>query len=247
MKMKNYLPASRYAIVLDNAKEGIITTDTDFKITYINPATSILLKKPKKQMIGSDAVKLLSNYNNSLIKKIFNQMDSNTLPFSQEITFPFHDKMLNTTFIKLVEDSKYTGSIIIIQDITESTLKIIQLKELNEELKKIHHKLSHATKLTNLGQLAVNLSHEINTPLTIILGYASLLLKKVSPLDPLKKDLKIIQEEVLRICHITRKILNCAHPLQLDDTKTTANKNLLSFGKRHERTRFSSQRDQNKT
>lgn len=247
MKMKNYLPVNQYAIALDNVKEGILTMDTDFKITYINPATSILLKKPKNQMIGSDAMKLVSDYNRYLIKEILYQMASNALPFSQEITLPLNDKMLNTTFIKLVEDGKYTGFIIIMQDITESTLKVIQLKRLNEELKKVHHKLSYATKLTNLGQLAVNLSHEINTPLTIILGYTSLLLKKVNPLDPLKKDLKIIQEEVLRICQITRRVLNCTHPPKLTDAKINANKNLFPFDKCHEKISFGSQMDQNKT
>jgi len=197
-------------------------------------------------MIGSDAMQLLNNYNNSLIKKTFHQMASNTLPFSQEITLSFNDKILNTTFIKLVEDGRYTGSIIIMQDITESTSNILQLKNLHDELKKVQTKLSQATKLTTLGQLAAKLSQEINTPLTIILGYTSLSLNKVDPLDPLKKDLKIIQEEVLRICNITRKLLNYTHSPKSANEKITANENLISFFKWYDRTRFSSQMDQNK-
>ena len=41
MKLKNHC-----TVALNNIKEGIITMDADFKITYINPATSTLLKKP---------------------------------------------------------------------------------------------------------------------------------------------------------------------------------------------------------
>jgi PAS domain S-box-containing protein len=247
MKMKNYLPNNHYAIALDNVKEGIITMDTNFKIIYINPATSIILKKPKSKMIGSNVIQLLTNNSRSPIKKIFNQMSSNTLPFSQEITLPLNDRTLNTTFIKLLEDGSYIGSIIIMQDITESNLKIIQLKKLDEELKKVYQKLSHKTKLTILGQLAANLSHEISTPLTIILGYTSLLLNKVNPPDPLKKDLKIIQEEVLRICHITRKVLNFTHSPKLGGEKIINNKSFLSFAKRYDRILLRSQMDRNKT
>lgn len=229
MKTENHFPNNQYIAALDNIKEGIITMDTDFKVTYTNPATFILLERPKRKMIGSNAMHLLSNYNSSIIKEIFHQMASNTLPFCQEITLPLNDKILNITFIKLAEDGRYIGSIVIIQDITDSTLKIIQLKKLHEELKKVQNELSHTIKLTTSEQLAANLSHEINTPLTIILGYTSLLLNKVNPLDPLKKDLTIIQKEVMQICNITRKVLNFTHSPKLANENIIINKDLISF------------------
>jgi PAS domain S-box-containing protein len=242
MKLKNHC-----AVALNNIKEGIITMDTDFTITYINPATSTLLKKPKSKILGNDAMQFLSNHSRSRIKKIFHQIASDTQPFSQEITLPLNGKMITTTFIKLVEDSSYTGSIIIMQDITESTLKTTQLKSLLGELKKIHKKLSYESKLTILGKLTADLSHEINTPLTVILGYTSLLLKKFNPLDPLKKDLAIIHEEILRICNITRKVLNYTYAPKAANEKTITNKGLFPFPKRHYRNRLNSQIDRNKT
>ncbi|MCK5256842.1 MAG: PAS domain-containing protein [Deltaproteobacteria bacterium] len=242
MKLNNHC-----AVALNNIKEGIITMDTDFTIIYINPATSTLLKKPKSKILGNDAMQFLSTHSRSRIKKIFHQIASDTQPFSQEITLPLNGKMINTTFIKLVEDGSYTGSIIIMQDITESTLKTTQLKSLLGELKKIHKKLSYESKLTILGKLTADLSHEINTPLTVILGYTSLLLKKLNPLDPLKKDLAIIHEEILRICNITRKVLNYTHAPKAANEKTITNKGLFPFPKRHYSNRLSSQIDRNKT
>ncbi|MEE8382025.1 MAG: histidine kinase dimerization/phospho-acceptor domain-containing protein [Thermodesulfobacteriota bacterium] len=242
MKLKNHC-----AVALNKIKEGIITMDTDFTITYINPATYTLLKKPKSKILGNNAMQFLSNHTRSRIKKIFHQIASDTQPFSQEITLPLNGKMINTTFIKLVEDGSYTGSIIIMQDITESTLKTTQLKSLLGELKKINKKLSYESKLTILGKLTADLSHEINTPLTVILGYTSLLLKKLNPLDPLKKDLAIIHEEILRICNITRKVLNYTHAPKAANEKTITNKGLFPFPKRHYSNRLSSQIDRNKT
>jgi len=241
MKLKNHC-----AVALNNIKEGILTMDTDFKITYINPATSTLLNKPKSKLIGSDAMHFLTDHNHSRIKEIFLQMSSDSLPFSQEITLPLNGKLINATFIKLVKDASYTGAIIIMQDITESTLKSTQLKNLLEELKKIHKKLSHETKLTTLGKLTADLSHEINSPLTVILGYTSLLLKNLNSLDPLKKDLAIIHEEILRICNITRKILNYTHTSKAANEKIDTNKDLLTFPKQLDRTCFSPQIDNTK-
>lgn len=241
MKLKNHC-----TVALNNIKEGIITMDTDFTITYINLAASTLLKKPKSKIIGSNAPQFLSTHSHSWIKKIFHQITSDAQPFSQEITLPLNGKMINTAFIKLVENGYYTGSIIIMQDITESTLKTTQLKSLLGELKKIHKKLSCESKLTILGKLTADLSHEINTPLTVILGYTSLLLKKLSPLDPLKKDLAIIHEEILRICTITRKVLNYTHATKAANEKTITNKGLFPFPKRHYSNRLSSQMNRNK-
>ncbi|MBW1824481.1 MAG: PAS domain-containing protein [Deltaproteobacteria bacterium] len=218
MKLKNHC-----AVALNNIKEGIITMDTDFTITYINPAISTLLKKPKSKILGNDAMQFLSNHTRSRIKKIFHQIASDTQPFSQEITLPLNGKMINTTFIKLVEDGSYTGSIIIMQDITESTLKTTQLKSLLGELKKIHKKISYESKLTILGKLTADLSHEINTPLTVILGYTSLLLKK------------------------PRKVLNYTHASKAANEKTITTKGLFPFPKRHYSNLLSSRMNRNKT
>ncbi len=203
MNMKNPFPNNQYAI-LDTIKDGIITMDTNCKITYVNPATSILLKKPKRKIIGHDGIQMLSTHNLSLMKKIFQEMVSNHLPFRHEVTIPLNDKIVNTTFTKLVENNHYAGSLIVLQDITDLALKITKSKIIKEELKTVQNIHAKTDTLPFTRQQTVNLSHEINTSLTIILGYVSLSFNKLGPLDPMKKDLKIIQEETLRICNLTR-------------------------------------------
>ena len=57
---------------------------------------------------------------------------------------------------------------------------------------------------------------------------------------------KFIYEEILRICNITRKILNYTHTSKAANEKIDTNKDLLTFPKQLDRTCFSPQIDNTK-
>lgn len=71
-------------------------------------------------------------------------------------------------------------------------------------VKQYQEKMIHSQKMEDLGRLAGGVAHEINTPLSIILGYAQLLLKEVPAEDPLKQDVAIIEKQA-QVC---RKIVS---------------------------------------
>ncbi|MDC4225221.1 MAG: hypothetical protein MPW15_13555 [Candidatus Manganitrophus sp.] len=60
-----------------------------------------------------------------------------------------------------------------------------RVQEQMEELKKNQsEQLMQSAKLASVGELAVSVAHEINNPLTGILGFTSLLLSEMPPEDP---------------------------------------------------------------
>ncbi|MBI3595461.1 MAG: hypothetical protein HY200_10940 [Nitrospirae bacterium] len=80
-----------------------------------------------------------------------------------------------------------------------------------EELKKNQmQQLIQAAKLTSIGELATSVAHEINNPLTGILGFATLLLKGMDDRDPKKRDVRVIESEALRTRTIVRSLLDFA-------------------------------------
>ncbi|HAD03847.1 MAG: hypothetical protein A2005_07550 [Desulfuromonadales bacterium GWC2_61_20] len=92
----------------------------------------------------------------------------------------------------------------------------------NDELLQIQQHLIRAERLAAIGQLAAGVSHEIDNPVGIILGYAELLLEDTPPGDPRADDLQAIVDECKRCRRITggllgfaRGNLGCYEPMEL--------------------------------
>lgn len=86
------------------------------------------------------------------------------------------------------------------------------------ELREAQQQLIQAAKLAAIGELAANVAHEINNPLTSIIGFVELM-KEYDDVDLIKNRLEIIEHESIRARDIVRELLNFARkrPLQLSD------------------------------
>jgi signal transduction histidine kinase len=79
-----------------------------------------------------------------------------------------------------------------------------------EELRRTQAQLVQSTKLAALGELSTTIAHEVNNPLTSVLGYTGLLLKSTPVEDPRYETLKVIETEALRTRRIVRDVLDFA-------------------------------------
>src|SRR5712692_1397290 len=77
-------------------------------------------------------------------------------------------------------------------------------------LEQAQFQLMHSAKLATIGELAAFIAHEINNPLTSVLGYASLILSETPADDPKRSDLEVIEKESLRARAIVRDLLGYA-------------------------------------
>ncbi len=89
----------------------------------------------------------------------------------------------------------------------ELTRRNEQLISANEELHRIYERLTRAERLAAVGQVAAGVSHEIDNPVGIILGYAQLLLEDLSQDDTRREDVQAIIDECLRCKRITGGLL----------------------------------------
>ncbi len=85
-----------------------------------------------------------------------------------------------------------------------------KLHQQMQELKQTQDQLIQSTKLAAIGELVANIAHEINNPLTNILGYISLVLEATEESDSRRQDLKVIEQETLRTRSIVRNLLDFA-------------------------------------
>ncbi len=89
----------------------------------------------------------------------------------------------------------------------ELAAKNVQLKQTNRTLEQTRQALVERERLAAVGEVAVTVNHEINNPLTVIIGNAELLLRDMAGSDPpLLSRLENIVEESKRIAKITRAL-----------------------------------------
>jgi len=93
-----------------------------------------------------------------------------------------------------------------IQGIIGISMDITYRRQMEEERKELEQKAQLESRLASLGLLASGVGHEINNPLTGVIGYAQLLLGRDVPED-IKKDLRAINEGAQRVANIVKKLV----------------------------------------
>jgi PAS domain S-box-containing protein len=101
---------------------------------------------------------------------------------------------VSITATRITHEGKLAG-LISFADITEQKLQ--------------RERLVMTDRLASVGELAAGTAHELNNPLTSIIGFSQLLMQKQVP-DDIREDLKLINSEAQRAANVTRNLLTFA-------------------------------------
>jgi CheY-like chemotaxis protein len=96
------------------------------------------------------------------------------------------------------------GFVAITEDISEQ-------KRAEEERVALEQKAQVASRLASVGEMAAGIAHEINNPLTGVIGFAHLLSQREIPED-MRNEVKIIGDSAQRVADIVQRLLIFAHP-----------------------------------
>jgi signal transduction histidine kinase len=111
-------------------------------------------------------------------------------------SFDRHDLRLFTVFSSLAAAALQNASL------------YSDLKGKMDELKTTQEQLVRSAKMAAIGELSANVAHEINNPLTSVLGYTTHLLKTLDLPDSPRKILGMMEQETLRVRKIIRNLLD---------------------------------------
>jgi len=94
-----------------------------------------------------------------------------------------------------------------------SWLDITERKRAGEKEKQLQQELYLAQRLASVGELAAGVAHEINNPLTGVLGFSQRLMRKSTD-EQLSRDLEIIHSEARRAAEVVQNLLTFARRRQ---------------------------------
>ena len=97
------------------------------------------------------------------------------------------------------EDGRVSSIVVVMTDVTDSAM--------------LRSKLLHAEKMAAVGQLVSGVAHEVNNPLTAILGFTDLLMENPELPENARRDLRVILQEAQRTKQIVQNLLSFARQM----------------------------------
>ena len=94
--------------------------------------------------------------------------------------------------------------------IMASFIDITERKQAEEEKGELERKAQLSSRLASIGQMASGIAHEINNPLTSVIGFADLLMARKDLPDDIREDLEVIHSGSVRVADIVKGLLTFA-------------------------------------
>lgn len=183
-------------VIFESLSTGLITTDTHWRLTSVNPAAAQLIGAPADKLIGTS----FSTYFKLQEQPADIRSDMDRM-HGYLIKVDGSERTIGYTHNSLLADQ---GHVFIFRDLTE----ILKLREQSAQ----------SQKLAAMGQVAAQLAHEIRNPLTSISGSVQLVLESSTLADDERKLLDLVRREVERLNDLVTTMLNVGKPQAMRPT-----------------------------
>ncbi|MFP3879458.1 MAG: PAS domain S-box protein [Dehalococcoidia bacterium] len=189
----------RYRGLFENSIEAIFTSDLDHNITSANKALGELLDYGVEQLVGMNWKDVVHPESAESVLGEYNKLLRTGIPIRNmvyECIRKDGERRLTQSYVNLVKKgNRPVGFQGTVRDITEH-------KRENEQL-------MMADRLASIGELASGAAHELNNPLTSVIGFSQLLMDRDVP-DDIREDLKLIHDEAQRATCVVKNLLTFA-------------------------------------
>jgi signal transduction histidine kinase len=206
---------ARYQGLVENAADLIYTVDADGRVLSINRyavnlfATARSSVKPETR--GGVIEGASQEFVGRTLYDIFNQKSAD---FHMEWLREVKDtgKVRSKRHPVGIGDQEFwfSTSIVGIKDEHGETFDFEIISRNITGRKAIEDRLINMEKLASIGTLAAGVAHEINNPMTVILGFTEHLLEQTESLPEIHETLQVIEDEGLRCKKIVENLLTFA-------------------------------------
>jgi len=188
--------AEEWRRTFDSITDFVSIQDKDFRIIRVNKAYADLFKKKPQELLGKTCYELMHNTD----QPVQYCPHQKTLQTGRSATEEFFESHLGiflemTTSPVFDEKGNVISSVHVARDITKR--------------KQMEQQLILNGRLASVGELAAGVAHELNNPLTSVIGFSQLLMEREIP-DDIREDLSLVHSEAQRAAGIVKNLLTFA-------------------------------------
>ena len=209
----------RFATTLSSIGDGVIATDAEGRVSFLNPVAEALTGWAAAEAAGrplAEVFRTLDEHSRAVLDAPFVRegvacarasvllvsRDGRERPIDGR-SAPIHD-----------DNGRCTGAVLVFRDVTEK--------------RRLEEQLFHARRMEGIGRLAGGVAHDFNNLLTVILGYGNLLLHSSDADHPWFNMIAEIHKAGERAANLTHQLLafsrkQLLQPKILDLNKVVAN------------------------
>jgi PAS domain S-box-containing protein len=211
----------RYRTMLDEMEEAYYEVDLAGNFTFFSDALCRQLGYSREEIMGMSYQVYIPRENAKKVFEAYNRVyrtgeplksfasaqikKDGTLVFTEDSIFPLRDEK---------------GEIIAFRGISRD---VTERRGAEEERRQLEQKAQFASRLASVGELASGVAHEINNPLTAVIGYAHLLLERKDVPEDIRRDVEVINEGAQRVAGIIKKLLVFARQTKPERTYVDIN------------------------
>lgn len=197
------------AATLRGIGDAVIATDNQKLVTFMNPVAEKLTGWTQEEARLTDVenvYRIVDEHTKRAAQNPIDEVLAHETIVNQSNSTIITSRNGDQVFIEQsaapIKDDRgqVAGTVLVFRDVTERRRAQQQLLEREEQLRQ-------AQKMEAVGQLAGGIAHDFNNTLTVILGYADLLLRKIPDAEPAKCQLEAIRAGAEHAASLTRQLL----------------------------------------
>jgi two-component system, NtrC family, sensor kinase len=209
------------ASVLTNSVDAVIVFDNEDNIQMWNRGAQLIFGYTPEEILGQSIAKLIPpdidpsielGTMNRMVEEqgyVRNYISRRITKDGRRITVDISRTLFRSG------DGQFVGYTAVVKDVTDKL--------------ELDQKMYSAEKLASIGLLASGVAHEINNPLTIILGFTELLKDRFDPESPEWQDLDKIENNATQAQKIVEDLLGFSRAKQVADEKADLREGALTL------------------